>query len=54
MVVIPGEEEDTTEVVQTCPEMVHDSRGKLVEKPEYGGTINLELYDGKKSLEMRL
>jgi len=50
VVVIPGaeeeEEEEAVEVVPAGPEMVYDSQGKLVEAPQYGGTIYLSLGGG--------
>jgi len=50
VVVIPEaeeeEEEEAAEVVPTGPDMVYDSQGKLVEAPQYGGTIYLSLSGG--------
>jgi len=40
------EEEEEEEVVPAGPEMVYDSQGKLVEAPQYGGTVYLSLSGG--------
>ena len=37
------EEEETAELVPTDPTMVYDTLGNLVEEPQYGGTLNLEI-----------
>ncbi len=44
-VVLPptAEEEPTAEVVPTGPDMVYDSMGRLVEAPQYGGTVYLSI-----------